>query len=268
MAPPEQAVITLQVDPFIELGPLTLAWHGVMIAAGLALGLWFARRHARRVGLNPDELSSATLWLVIAGLIGARVLWLVESGELSSPGEWLGTRGFSFYGAILVGVPALALYLRRRGLGIDYLDAMAVGFPLGMAVGRIGDVINGEHFGPASDLPWAFRYTHPDAEVPGSDLAYHSGGFYEVVLSLILLAFVLWLRRRAHAPGVLLVAVVGAYSLGRFAMFFWRSDSATVVDGLNGAQLTSALLAILSVAALWALRRGRPALGLSREPSP
>ncbi|MBA2256548.1 MAG: prolipoprotein diacylglyceryl transferase [Thermoleophilaceae bacterium] len=256
-APPIDAVITLDVDPFIEIGPLTLAWHGVMIAVGIAVGLCFGRRHARRVGLDPDELTSATLWLVLAGIVGARAFWLVENGRLTSPAEWLGTRGFSFYGAIVVGVTAAALYLRRRGLGTGYLDAMAVGFPLGMAVGRIGDVINGEHFGPPSDLPWAFRYAHPDAEVPSAELAYHSGGFYEVVLALALLALVLWLRRRVDAPGVMLFAVVGAYSLGRFVMFFWRSDSATAVLGLDGAQVTSLVLLILSAAALAALRSRR-----------
>lgn len=96
-----------------------------------------------------------------------------------------------------------------------------------MAVGRIGDVV------------WAFRYVHPDVEVPSAALAYHSGGFYEVVpalllLALVLLALVLWLRRRVGPSGVLLFAVVGAYSLGRFAMFFWRSDSAPALLGLDG----------------------------------
>lgn len=253
---PVDAVITLDVDPFIDIGPLTLAWHGLMIAVGIAVGLWFARRHALRAGLDPDALTSAAVFLAFAGIVGARLFWLVENGELTSPGEWLGTRGFSFYGAIVVGVPAVALYARRRGLGLGYLDAMAVGFPLGMAVGRIGDVINGEHFGPASDLPWAFRHVHPDAEVPSPELAYHSGGVYEVVLALILLALVLSLRRRALAPGVMLLAVIGAYSLGRFAMFFWRSDSAPALAGLDGAQVTSLALAALSAVAL-AARRAR-----------
>ena len=65
----------------------------------------------------------------------------------------------------------MALYLGWRRLGLRYLDALAAGFPLGMAIGRIGDVINGEHYGPVSDLPWAIRNTHPDADVPSNELA-------------------------------------------------------------------------------------------------
>ncbi len=84
---PASAVITLDVDPFIEIGPLTLAWHGAMIAVGLGVGLWFARRHARRVGLEPDELTSATLWLAFTGIVGARAFWLAENGALTSPAE-------------------------------------------------------------------------------------------------------------------------------------------------------------------------------------
>jgi len=136
-------------------------------------------------------------------------------------------------------------------LDVRYLDALAFGFPLGMAVGRLGDVINGEHFGPRSDLPWAFRHTHPDALTPSPDVAYHSGGFYEVVLSLAILAIV-WPRRdRLTRPGSVLWLVIGLYAAGRFAMFFVRSDSETLLAGLNGAQWTS--LGLLAVAAygLW-----------------
>jgi phosphatidylglycerol:prolipoprotein diacylglycerol transferase len=240
-APTPSAVITVDIDPLIELGPLAVAWHGLMIAVGIAVGGWLAARYAREEHLRVDEIVNLAALIALSGIVGARAFYLLENdaAALAEPAEWVGTRGFSFYGAILLGVPTAALYLRLRGLGLRYLDALAAGFPLGMAVGRIGDVINGEHFGPASDLRWAFRYTHPDAEVPSSELAYHSGGFYEVVLALLMLAIVWPLRHRFRRPGMLLWTVIGLYSAGRFAMFFVRSDSETLALGLNGAQWTS-----------------------------
>jgi phosphatidylglycerol:prolipoprotein diacylglycerol transferase len=188
--------------------------------------------------------------VAVAGMVGARAFYLLENdaAALLSPSDWLGTRGFSFYGAIILGVPAVGAYLRWRGLGLRYLDALGAGFPLGMAVGRIGDVINGEHYGPPSDLPWAVQNTHPDADVPSNEIAYQSGGLYEVALGLLMLAIIWPLRHRFQRPGMLLWTVIGLYAAGRFVMFFGRSDSDDLALGLNGAQWTS--LALLLVAAV------------------
>ncbi len=76
--------------------------------------------------------------------------------------------GFAFYGALIAGALAVGAYLWRAKLSVPYLDALAAGFPLGMAVGRIGDVINGEHYGPPSADPWGFRYTDPAHPPPSS----------------------------------------------------------------------------------------------------
>lgn len=253
------AIITIGIDPEISLGSLTLTWHGLMIAVGVIAGGWLALRYARERELHPDEVFNLVAIIAVTGIVGARAFYLLENdpAALVRPEDWLGTRGFSFYGAIILGVPAVGLYLRHRSLGLRYLDALAAGFPLGMAVGRIGDVINGEHYGPASELPWAFRYTHPYAEVPSNEIAYHSGGFYEVVLALAMLALIWPLRHRFRRPGTLLWAVIALYSAGRFFMFFVRSDSETEALGLSGAQWTS--LALLAAAAVAAWLGARPA---------
>lgn len=244
------STITIGIDPYIELGPVTLAWHGLTIALGILVAAWLASRCLREWELDPEEVYPLAAVTAVAGMVGARAFFLLENepSALVAPGEWLGTNGFSFYGAILAGVPAAALYLRRRELTVRYLDALAAGFPPGMAVGRIGDVINGEHYGPPSDLPWAVRNSHPEADVPSNEIAYHSGGLYEVVLGLAMFAVVWPLRNRLTAPGALLCAVVGLYAAGRFAMFFARSDSENLLLGLSGAQWTSVGLLVLAAA--------------------
>lgn len=253
-------VITIDVDPTIEVGPVSIAWHGLMIAVGIMVGGWLAVRYARERKLNTDEILNLVLIIGLVGIVGARALYLLENDAAAflRPGDWFGSRGYSFYGAMIFGVPAVALYLRRRRLGVRYLDALAAGFPLGMAVGRIGDVINGEHYGPVSDLPWAIRNTHPDADVPSNELAYQSGGFYEVVLALVILAIVWPLRHRFSRPGMLLWTVIALYSAGRFAMFFVRSDSKTLALGLSGAQWTSVALLATCGLAIWLTLRSAP----------
>lgn len=252
------ATITISLDPTIEIGPLTLAWHGIMIALGVLAGAWLAFRYARERDLERSRLEAALLILVVAGIVGARLYYLAqeEPEALLRPGQWLGSTGFAFYGAMIAGVGAIALYLWRRRLSVRYIDALAAGFPLGMAVGRIGDLINGEHYGPATNSPWGFHYTNPEAAVPRNDLAYQSGAFYEVLLALVILGLLWPLRQRlSQRPGHLLAATVALYSLGRFAIFFVIRDTPVVALGLRQAQWTSlALLALALLGAWWAER--------------
>jgi phosphatidylglycerol:prolipoprotein diacylglycerol transferase len=132
-------------------------------------------------------------------------------------------------------------------LSVAYLDAVAAGLPLGIAVGRIGDVINGEHYGPATDFFLAVRNTHPDALTPNPQLAYHSGGLYEVLIGVVVFAIAWPLRKRLRRPTALMWLVVALLAVGRFFEFFVRSDSADLMLGLEVAQWTS--LAVLVVAA-------------------
>lgn len=253
------AEITIGIDPEIHLGPITLAWHGVGVAAGIAAGAWLAGRYADERGLSREHLLNLVVLIAFAGIVGARLFFLAEDdpAALVNPGEWLGSRGFSFYGAMLLGVLAVGVALWRFGLDRTYLDALAAGFPLGIAVGRIGDVINGEHYGSPSDAPWAISYTHPDAEVPATGVAYHSGGLYEIVLGLVMLAVIWPLRHRFRAPLQLLWLVVAFYAAGRFVIFFFREDSDELAMGLSNGQWTSLALIAFSLAAAALAGRGR-----------
>ncbi len=162
------SVITIDIAPTFDVGPLTLSWHGLTIALGLVLGGFMAMRVAREGDLDPDRVFDLVLVIALSGMLGARAVFLLENdpGALLNPGEWLAGNGFSFYGGIIFGVPAVGAYLYWRGLGLSYLDVLAAGFPLGMALGRVGDVINGEHYGPESDFFLAVQNTHPEALVP------------------------------------------------------------------------------------------------------
>jgi prolipoprotein diacylglyceryltransferase len=122
---------------------------------------------------------------VVGALVGGRLYYLAEHGQMLEPDEWFGTRGFTFYGGLIAAALGIGAYLWRARLSVEYLDLVAFGLPLGIAIGRIGDVINGEHYGPATDFILGVRNTHQDAEVPSPDVAYHSGGLYEVLIGLV-----------------------------------------------------------------------------------
>jgi prolipoprotein diacylglyceryl transferase len=252
------ATISVGIDPTIELGPLTLAWHGLTIAIGIIAGGLVAGREARRRHMDPEPLQTVGLILVVAALVGARIFYLAEHGQLLEPSEWLGTRGFTFYGGFIAAALGIAAYIWRRGLNLSYLDVIAVALPLGLAIGRIGDVINGEHYGPPTDFFLGVKNTHPEADVPSNDVAYHSGGLYEVLIGAVVFAVVWPLRKRLTRPTSMMWTVIGLLAAGRFVEFFVRSDSETVALGLETAQWTSLVLMLVAAAGAWFTLARRP----------
>lgn len=243
-------VITVGIDPMIHLGPVTLAWHGLTIAAGVAIGGLFAGGEARRRGLDPQPLQTMGIILIVAALVGSRVFYLAEHGGLGKPAEWLGNRGFTFYGGFILVALGLAVYVWHTRISLQYLDAIAVGLPLGYAIGRVGDIINGEHYGPATTFFLGVRNTHPDADVPSPDIAYHNGGLYESLIGLATFAVVLVLRHRLRQPLAMVWLVFVLMSAGRFFEFFVRSDSEKVALGLETAQWTSIVLVLIGAVGL------------------
>ena len=250
----QQAVITIGIDPNIHLGPITIAWHGLTIAIGVLVGALFAGRQARHMGIDSEPLYALSALLIVGGLVGGRLFYVAEHG-----GSLIGTRGFTFDGGVILAALLLAGYVWRHKLYAGYLDVIAVGLPLGVAIGRIGDVINGEHYGAQSDFFLAVRNSHPDAQTPNSALAYQNGGLYEVLLGLAVFAIMLLVRHRIRRPGDLAWLVLALFAVGRFFEFFVRSDSPELALGLNNGQWTSVamVLAILVGRRLtrgWALR--------------
>jgi phosphatidylglycerol---prolipoprotein diacylglyceryl transferase len=262
-----QAVITIGIDPTIEIGPVTLAWHGLMIAVGILVGGLAAAYDARRRGLEPERIYAVGVILVVGALVGGRAFYLLEHGRLDDPGAWVSTTGYTFYGGFIAAALGIAYYIRRERLSLSYFDAIAAGLPLGIAVGRIGDIINGEHYGPATDFFLGVRNTHPDALTPNPDVAYHSGGLYEVLIAAIVFAIAWPLRKRLKRPLALMWLVIALFAVGRFFEFFVRSDSADLALGLEIAQWTSLVLLAVAAAGAW-LTLGRPSAAAWRPWAP
>ena len=206
--------------------------------------------------------------LTAGALVGGRAFYLAEHGRLDHPGAWFSATGFTFYGGFIAAALGIVYYVRRERLSPSYLDAIAAGLPLGIAVGRIGDVINGEHYGPATDFFLGVRNTHPDALTPSPELAYHSGGLYEVLLATIVFVIAWPLRERLERrPLALMWLVVALLAVGRFFEFFLRSDSADLALGLEIAQWTSLVLVAVAAAGAWLSVGGGRAIG-RRRPEP
>jgi phosphatidylglycerol:prolipoprotein diacylglycerol transferase len=250
-------VIDIGFDPYLSLGPLRASWHGIFgllaVLAGAGVGI---RLLVPRVTF--DDAQAVALGGIVAGLVGSRLFHVLDRAALYAAeplrvlAVWDG--GESIVGGIVGGLVGGLAVMLRRGLPVGAVfDRAICGLPLGMAIGRIGDVINGEHWARACEgLPWCVRYTHPAS--PGQREFVHPAVAYELLADLVIFGALLALLARRRAPeGRLPFVFLGAYGAVRLILSALRLDPIWII-GLTQAQIVSALFVVVSLAGLWWLR--------------
>ena len=222
--------IKIGIDPNIgELGPFLLTWHGVFTAIGIAVGVWVAVQFAKRAGFIEDVSYTVALVAVPAGIIGARALYVIENRDLFGGGDWpdifaINEGGISIYGALIGGVIGGVAYSLWQKLPIGAgLDAAAFGAILGQGIGRIGDIINGEHLAKTTDLPFSVVYTHSNSPSFGRDPQQPAVG-YEIIGDALIFLVILGLRRFYKKDGLLFFTYAFLYSLMRLGVSALRLD--------------------------------------------
>lgn len=270
--------IVIDLDPNIfRLGPLLITWHGVFsvlgIIAAARLGFWLLKKDIPDLKDTGDGLA----WMVALGLVGARALYVWENWRIFANGQWLRVfalteGGISQWGGLFGALVGIYVWSRRTHYSFwKIVDAGGAATMIGLAVGRIGDVINGEHHGSPTTAPWGVEYVNQyTLGQPGRIV--HPEVAYEMVLTLAILAAILpfHLRLKRVLPdGVIGLIYVGIYAIGRFWLSFFRLDM-EIVFGLRQAQIASLIMvafAVIAIPILFRLRSGRAALAAPAAPA-
>lgn len=263
-------MVVIDVDPvLVHLGPVALSWYGLAVAAALAVGVWLTMREVRRKGLPTEPVGDLVLWVVGGGLVGARLLHVIDRWDLYAvnPFQILAVQngGLAILGAILGGTLAGSLAAWRQGLPILPLaDAAAPGMILGQAIGRFGCLITGDAVGQATNGSWGIVYLNPGAMAPQLGVAYQPVFLYEQLWDLAVFAMLWLLRRRLAVDGQLFALYLGLYAAGKFALTFLRTETVWLW-GLQEAQLLSLIgMAVAVVLAVWG-RGGQVGSRVSRS---
>ena len=263
----------ISYDPLvhIDLGPLSISPHGLGIAAGFLLGAWLMLPTTRRQGISDDDVYALLTRAAIGAIIGARVAYVVNHlGDYDSVVEpfkvWEG--GISllggFFGAILLALPEM----RKRRLDFwKVMDAAAPGMALGVIVGRVGDLIVADHLGKPTDFFLGYTCPPPNVDTASPCLGevVHQTALYDLLMTSVLLAALLLLRRRPRYPGFL-ISVFGVwYGVQRVIEDFLREDTRHVGDTLTGSQITAIVTILVAGWHLLFVRRS-PRWGHWEEP--
>jgi phosphatidylglycerol---prolipoprotein diacylglyceryl transferase len=246
------------------LGPIVVYTYGVLLAAAYLLGLQLARVRARARGLDANRVLDLGIYIIIAALIGAKLLLLVTDlrSFSSNPRELLtlARSGGVFYGGLILAVVVAVIYIRRIGLPLwTTCDVFAPGIAIGHVVGRFGCLFAGCCYGKPTTMPWGITFTDPFAAANvGTPLnqPLHPTQLYEAGAELLILIVLLATERKGRPyPGRTFWLYMLLYAVSRFIIEFFRGDERGAVGMFSTSQFISILLAPLAVAMLVYLAR-------------
>jgi phosphatidylglycerol:prolipoprotein diacylglycerol transferase len=242
----------MNIDPVcFMIGSREIRWYGVMMALGFLASLGHWRLLGRRTGVDTAFTGDLLVWLMVAGVAGARAAYVLANWAYfrAVPAEILRVDqgGLIFYGGFLGAGVALVLFsrLHRQSL-LTTTDLVVTALPLGHAFGRIGCFLNGCCGGRAAPAECALA----------CGLAHYPVQLYESAFNLALYAFLFWyyLAPARRRPGRILALYLMTYPVGRFLLELLRGDERTRVGALDAAQVVS--LALLATGlTLWTILR-------------
>jgi phosphatidylglycerol:prolipoprotein diacylglycerol transferase len=245
-----------------KIGPVEIRYYGLMYVIGIVVGIILMRREVARKNLNlsKDDIISYAFWVVIGGLLGGRIYYVIFQWRQYYAGNplevfaiWHG--GLAIHGGIIGGALFTWLYSRVKKVSfLDLLDITAPALALGQVFGRFGNFMNGDAHGLPTNLPWGIIFPPGSVagdEFPGQPL--HPVMLYELALNLASF-FILWrLRKTDHKKGFIFALYILNYGILRFFVSFLRADS-LMLGSIRGALVISAVFMAVSLSFILVFR--------------
>jgi phosphatidylglycerol:prolipoprotein diacylglycerol transferase len=257
-----------------RIGNFPINTYGVFLALAFLCAILITVKLAARDGLPRDRIYDLCLWMLLASLIGSKVLMLFTEPEYRDhPLQLLSLdflrSGGVFYGGLIGAVLAGYFFMKRYKLPWwKTADACAPGIAVGNFFGRQGCFAAGCCWGKPTSLPWGVKFSELGHEITGvpTDVHLHPTQLYESFAMLIVFFLLLWLHKRKRFSGQVILAYALLYSTIRFAIEFVRDDprgdilGLTTLTGLSTSQLISLVVGIAALVALLIRRRRARAL--------
>lgn len=214
----------------VDLGFFKIHWYGIMYLCGFILAYFLALYRRRRLGWTADDISDFTFWCVLGVLIGGRIGYMLfyqaaqlVINPLSLFKVWEG--GMSFHGAVIGMILVFLIYARRKKLHpVDLSDYTLVVAGPGIALGRIGNFINGELWGKYTQSSWGVIFPQSNSLLPR-----HPTQLYEAALEGLVLFLILWFATLKPQPRMVATGLfLFCYGVFRTLVEFWRVPDAQI----------------------------------------
>ena len=230
-------MIDIDISPYLYSGTifgLVVSWHGFFTFVAVGTAVTLVGRWAPLRKLDSDTIYSIAIAAIIGGVVGARVVHVIDNWNdiyqhrpVQIFALWSG--GIAIWGGILGGFIGGSVYALATKYPVGTIaDLTAPALLLVQSIGRLGDIINGEHCAKAADFFLGFRWIHGETAArscsTGFDGSVHPVIAYEIVWNMISLAIIWKFRGRLKPDGMLFALYLTLYSIGRFGISFLRED--------------------------------------------
>ena len=241
------------IDPVaFSIGPVSVRWYGLIMAAAFSIGIYLAYKRAKSVGIDPEHIINMVLFIIPSAIIGARIYYVVFEWHRYADNPWsvfyVWHGGLAIHGGLIGGVLAAYIYIRVKKLKASQIaDICAPSVVLGEAIGRWGNFINQEaHGGPVSEefISKFPQFIADQMYISGQ--YYHPTFLYQSVWNLCVFVFLCIYWRKKKFDGEIALWYLSLYSLGRFFIEDMRMDS-LMLGGFQVAQVVSVVLIIVSL---------------------
>lgn len=262
---PYLASLPSPADGSIDIGPVAVHVYGILLAVGVVVGSRMTERRWVRWGRNGHDWQDVVVWVVIGGVVGARLYHVATDSE-KFRNDWLRVfeiwkGGLSIWGVVVGGLIAVLIVCRAKHMDTFLLtDAIVPGLLAAQAIGRWGNWFNQELFGEPTTLPWGLEIDSAHRPFGFQQYAtFHPTFLYESLYCLALLALLLWGERRWRLrTGQLSAIYLATYCFGRFWFENLRIDEAKVIGPLRVNAWVSLIVMLAGVTwFVWAGRHGR-----------
>jgi len=247
-----------------RIGSFPINTYGVFLAIAFLTGILITVKLAERDGLPRERIYDLCLWMLLASLIGSKILMLFTEPEYRDNPLGLLSLDFLrsggvFYGGLLGAIIAGYLLMKRYKLPWwTTADACAPGIAIGNFFGRQGCFAAGCCWGKPTSLPWGVRFSELGHEITGVpiDQHLHPTQLYESFAMLLVFVFLLWLHKRKRFNGHVILVYALLYSVIRFAVEFVRDDprgdilGLTTLTGLSTSQMISLVIGVAALVLL------------------
>lgn len=233
-----------------------LPWYGLLIVCGIAAAIRLSIHEEKRLGLRQDTVIDAAFWVIPAGLIGARLYYVIFQWDFFAPDPlsifrlWEG--GLAIYGGVIGGLLGVLLFAKHRKITpVVLTDLIAPGLALAQSIGRWGNYFNMEAYGrPITNEAWQFFPVGVQIPV-GDDYVWHMATFFYESCWDMLVFILLWfvIRKRSVKAGTTTLWYLLLYGTGRFFIEGLRMDS-LMTSTIRVSQLLSLMLVLLSASTL------------------
>ncbi len=244
----------------IDLGPLPIRMYGFFVALGFIVGIWIARREAKRYGDNPDDLMDLAFYVILSAIIGSRLFYVITEFDLfkNDPIKifkiWEG--GLVFYGGFIGVVLVFAFYVKKVKMDLwKTADISTPSIAIGHGIARMGCFFAGCCYGKPCDLPWAITFTNPLSVAP-LGIPLHPSQIYSVINNLFIFIFIMWFRKHTKFKGQLFWTYVILYAITRSIIELFRDDPRGSILGIvTTSQAVAIVMVITSITMMFILSK-------------